>query len=238
MLLLSLLDRLSSSVSMLDSRFLDLVLVLSFLVVLVESSKESSSSSSSRTVVGTTKSSLLLHSVDGVGDVESFLEGGDSWRATFSVSGSSDGLEKRRVERHGCCGRRLEVLEVLGSDGLGRRLLLFVCEENKRERSAEVDETSSTDEGGKKETNVAPRVSEELVDGVPLRGIDAEKMSDEILGCDRDVVPPRREEGVVTSSDLLGQDGDGLVVERTVRKEQRASRVSSTLRDCRTARER
>ena len=58
-----------------------------------------------------------------------------------------------------------------------------------------------------------PRVCKELVNGVTLSGVNAEEMGDEILGRVGDVIPPWAQEGVVSSSDLFGQDIDTFVVE-------------------------
>jgi len=58
-----------------------------------------------------------------------------------------------------------------------------------------------------------PGVVEELVDIVALVGIDGQEVRNKILSRLGNVVPPRRQEGVLTLGDLLGQDLNALVVE-------------------------
>lgn len=54
---------------------------------------------------------------------------------------------------------------------------------------------------------------EELFDGVAFFGVDGKEVRYEVLGGFGDVVPPWRQEGVLSSSYFFGENLDGLVVE-------------------------
>ena len=53
----------------------------------------------------------------------------------------------------------------------------------------------------------------ELLNGVSLLGVDGQQVGDQILGPLGDIVPPRREEGVLAARDLLGKNLNTFVVE-------------------------
>jgi hypothetical protein len=79
------------SFSVLPSSVLYLCGLVSILVLLVETLQEASLAGASWPIVGSSICPFLLHSVDGIRDIECLFEGTNTWRSSFTVTSSDRG---------------------------------------------------------------------------------------------------------------------------------------------------